>query len=76
MIQPFRLLSWLVHLSNQKMQLNNSVDPDQTAPAGAVWSGTTLFPRRHFRLIPRISGYVVVLHAVSLFSTKNEKVKI
>ena len=21
----------------------NSVDPDQTAPSGAVWSGTTLF---------------------------------
>ena len=24
-------------------ELANSVDPDQTAPLGAVWSGSTLF---------------------------------
>ena len=26
-----------------KMAYANSVDPDQTAPEGAVWSGSTLF---------------------------------
>ena len=30
----------LVHL---KVSVANSVDPDQTAPPGAVWSGSTLF---------------------------------
>ena len=25
------------------MTYENSVDPDQTAPEGAVWSGSTLF---------------------------------
>ena len=25
----------------------NSVDPDQTAPLGAVWSGSTLFAQTH-----------------------------
>ena len=31
----------------------NSADPDQTAPRGAVWSGSTLFaiPSASFRLI-------------------------
>ena len=24
-------------------RMENSVDPDQTAPLGAVWSGSTLF---------------------------------
>ena len=26
-------------------QMSNSVDPDQTAPLGAVWSGSTLFAK-------------------------------
>ena len=26
-----------------KTSVANSVDPDQTAPLGAVWSGSTLF---------------------------------
>ena len=26
-----------------KMAFANSADPDQTAPEGAVWSGSTLF---------------------------------
>ena len=25
----------------------NSVDPDQTAPLGAVWSGSALFPQAY-----------------------------
>ena len=28
---------------SDKMTYTNSVDPDQTAPEGAVWSGSTLF---------------------------------
>ena len=28
---------------SDKMAYANSADPDQTAPAGAVWSGSTLF---------------------------------
>ena len=28
----------------------NSVDPDQTAPKGAVWSGTTLFAKMTFKI--------------------------
>ena len=27
----------------------NSVDPDQTAPKGAVWSGSTLFAEMTFK---------------------------
>ena len=27
----------------------NSVDPDQTAPLGAVWSGSTLFAQAYVR---------------------------
>ena len=28
----------------------NSVDPDQTAPTGAVWSGSTLFAKMTFKI--------------------------
>ena len=28
---------------SDKMAYANSADPDQTAPSGAVWSGSTLF---------------------------------
>ena len=31
-----------MHLKNAE-GIANSVDPDQTAPAGAVWSGSALF---------------------------------
>ena len=31
----------------------NSVDPDQTAPRGAVWSGSTLFAKMTFRMTSR-----------------------
>ena len=36
---------------SDKMAYANSVDPDQTAPEGAVWSGSKLFaiPRKNFR---------------------------
>ena len=32
-----------IHLTAQSDTWVNSVDPDQTAPKGAVWSGSTLF---------------------------------
>ena len=31
----------------------NSVDPDQTAPKGAVWSGSTLFAKMTFKITSR-----------------------
>ena len=31
----------------------NSVDPDQTAPKGAVWSGSTLFAEMTFKVAGR-----------------------
>ena len=31
----------------------NSVDPDQTAPLGAVWSGSTLFAKMTFKITSR-----------------------
>ena len=36
----------------------NSVDPDQTAPEGAVWSGSTLFAETY------LSQYLEVLQEV------------
>ena len=33
--------------------LANSVDPDQTAPRGAVWSWSTLFPKMTFKITSR-----------------------
>ena len=39
----------------------NSADPDQTAPRGAVWSGSTLFaiPSASFGLITLWYNYIV-----------------
>ena len=31
----------------------NTVDPDQTAPKGAVWSGSTLFAEMTFKITSR-----------------------
>ena len=31
----------------------NSVDPDQTAPRGAIWSGSTLFAKMTFKITSR-----------------------
>ena len=33
--------------SNDADWMANSVDPDQTAPLGAVWSGSTLFAQAY-----------------------------
>ena len=44
---------WLIWLYHREMSPNdadrmaNSVDPDQTAPLGAVWSGSALFARAY-----------------------------
>ena len=39
----------------------NSVDPDQTAPSGAVWSGSTLFAYviLSYALVFEILGYLL-----------------
>ena len=37
-------LNILHKLMSDKMAYANSAVPDQTAPEGAVWSGSTLFP--------------------------------
>ena len=39
----------------------NSADPDQTAPRGAVWSGSALFaiPSASFGLIPLWQSHIV-----------------
>ena len=48
---------WLYHRvmsPNDADGMANSVDPDQTAPLGAVWSGSALFARisvRKLRII-------------------------
>ena len=31
------------HITDELSKVANSVDPEQTAPIGAVWSGSTLF---------------------------------
>ena len=41
---------WLYHRimsPNDADRMANSVDPDQTAPLGAVWSGSTLFAQTY-----------------------------
>ena len=41
---------WLYHRvmrPNNADRMANSVDPDQTAPLGAVWSGSTLFAQTY-----------------------------
>ena len=40
-----RLLNILANFSNLFLHKENSVDPDQTAPRGAVLSGSTLFAK-------------------------------
>ena len=41
---------WLYHREmspNDADRMANSVDPDQTAPLGAVWSGSALFAQAY-----------------------------
>ena len=38
----------------------NSVDPDQTAPRGAVWSGSTLFAKMTFKITSRWQTTTIV----------------
>ena len=44
------LTMWLYHRvmsPNDADRMANSVDPDQTAPLGAVWSGSALFAQAY-----------------------------
>ena len=36
---------YLPSITNELRIATNSVDPEQTAPIGAVWSGSTLFAK-------------------------------
>ena len=46
----------------------NSVDPDQTAPRGAVWSGSTLFAKMTFKITIVVIGSLRVNFVrISLF---------
>ena len=49
---PFTWTSSIFILGRFFLERNrrNSVDPDQTTPPGAVWSGSTLFAMAHFSL--------------------------
>ena len=48
-----RLLNILANFSSLFLHKANSVDPDQTAPRGAVWSGFTLFAKMTFKITSR-----------------------
>ena len=48
-----RLLNILANFSNLFFAYRQSVDPDQTAPKGTVWSGSTLFAEMTFKFISR-----------------------
>ena len=45
------LLTLLINVSTQA----NSVDPDQTAPVGAVWSGSTLFDQEASKIFQQMA---------------------
>ena len=50
----YRLLNILAYFSNLFFCIQaNNVDPDQTAPEGAVWSGSTLFAKMSFKITSR-----------------------
>ena len=52
----------------------NSADPDQTAPRGAVWSGSTLFaiPSASFRCVTQRKSHLVqILGWLQLFGCPN-----
>ena len=56
------------------MQKANSVDPDQTAPSGAVWSGSALFGYSILSdtLVYEILEYLPYSLEVSLWDVSNE----
>ena len=44
----------------------NSVDPDQTAPLGAVWSGSTLFAKITFKITKQMTKQTTIIVIDSL----------
>ena len=46
----------------------NSVDPDQTAPSGAVWSGFTLFA---YAILSEFLMYKILGHTILLNKNKS-----
>ena len=49
----------------------NSVDPDQTAPKGAVWSGSTLLAEKTFKFTSRWQGRLTIV----VFGSLRVKIK-
>ena len=48
----------------------NSVDPDQTAPKAAVWSGSTLFAKMTFKMTKQTT--IVVIGSLRVKSHERE----
>ena len=51
-IKFYQVCLIILNVSKSTGKMANSVDPDQTAPLGAVWSGSTLFAQ------PSLSEYL------------------
>ena len=65
---PKILTRWLYHWVMRPKDVEgmaNSVDPDQTAPLGAVWSGSKLFAQTYLSENLRTSWYPVFMVVVS-----------
>ena len=68
-------IMWLYHRimsPNDADRIANSVDPDQTAPLGAVWSGSALFAQTYLSenlgtLRYKLSGVLTNMAAISNF---------
>ena len=48
----------------------NSVDPDQTAPKGAVWSGSTLFAKMTFKITSRWQSRLFLIVVIGALRVK------
>ena len=48
----------------------NSVDPDQTAPLGAVWSGSTLFAKMTFKITIKQKTKQMTIVVIGAFRVK------
>ena len=66
-----KCLKILYHKVSDKMAYANSLDPDRTAPKGAVWSGSRLFA-----IPPSSLGNNSIKSKISAKKVKNKVLKI